>query len=88
MGTWPKQHLSPSVRRGPYRPNFLADSAIRRLASECGLAMERVSGFGFLSRRALSLVSYDRLLAVERRLAQLRPLNRFGVDQIYVARRT
>ncbi len=87
LGTWPKQRLSPSARRGPYRPNFLTDSAIRRLGSELGLAVQRVAGFGFLSRRALSLVPFDRLLAAERGLARVHPLKRFGVDQIYIARR-
>lgn len=87
VATWPKQRLGPASRRGPYLPNFLTDRAVRRLARECGLTVETVYGIGYLSRRALSLVGYESLLAAERRLAQFRPLNRFGVDQIYVARR-
>ncbi len=87
LGTWPKQRFAPSSRRGPYRPNFLTDRGIRRLAGQCGLTIEKVHGLGFLSRRALPLLGYERLLAAEHRLASTRPLNRFGADQIYVARR-
>ncbi len=87
LATWPKQRFAPSSRRGPYPPNFLTDRGIRRLARQCGLTIAKVHGLGFLSRRALPLVGYERLLATERRLAEVRALNRFGADQIYVARR-
>ncbi len=87
LGTWPKQRLTPSGRRGPYPFNFLTNRDVRRLARSCGLRIEKVYGLGFLSRRALPVLGYERLLATERRLAGVRVLNRFGADQIYVARR-
>ena len=87
LGTWPKQRLAPRRGRGPHPNNFLSGHSIRRLARACGLTIEKVYGLGFLSRRALPLVGHERLLAAERRLAETRALRRFGVNQIYGARR-
>lgn len=87
VATWPLQRLTPASRRPPCSGNFLTTRGVRRLAAECGLTIDRVYGCGFLSRRALRAVPYEKLEETERRLARVRLLQPLGVNQVYVARR-
>lgn len=82
LATW----LLQRVRLQP-KGNFMTFRQVRRLAGECGLVVERAYGCGFLSRRALKVIGREKLFAVENRLSMVKPLRRFGSDQIYVARR-
>lgn len=87
LPTWPVQRMTPPSRLPPCSGNFLTTRSIRRLTAECGLRVERVYGCGFLSRRALRFIPYDKLEKMERRLAHVHLLQPLGVDQIYIARR-
>ncbi len=87
LATWPSQRMTPPSRRPPCSGNFLTTRSVRRLASECGLIIDAVNGCGFLSRRALRLIPYERLEAIERRISRAQLLQPLGVNQIYIARR-
>ncbi len=87
LATWPSQRLIPLLQRSDRLGNFLTFRQVRDIAAQCGLVIERRYGCGFLSRRALKVLPYHRLLELERALAERRWLQPFGADQIYVARR-
>lgn len=87
LATWPAQRVARFAGQPSGMGNFLTSKQVHELCSACGLMIERVYGCGFLSRRAMSLVGYDRLYGVESRLARIMWLRHFGADQVYVARR-
>lgn len=87
LATWPSQRVASFAGRPSGMGNFLTNRQVQELCSACGLTIERVYGCGFLSRRAMSLVGYDKLYGVESRLAKIMWLRHFGADQVYVARR-
>jgi SAM-dependent methyltransferase len=81
--TWPSQRIFARQEKG----NFLTFRQVKRITAECGLVVERGYGCGLLSRRALRLMDAEKLFDLERKLAQRKVLQRFGSDQVYVARR-
>ena len=87
MLVWPYHRLR-RIGRG-YQPegNYMTNREARRLAHEAGLTIERSLGCGLLSGKSLKLLSYGRVLPLERRLARSRLFQPLGVHQIYVARR-
>ncbi len=83
---WP-YHALRGLGRG-YRTagNYMSHRQIGRLMDAAGLHIERVVGCGFLSAKSMRVFSRDRLVNIERRLARAGALQRFGVNQMYVAR--
>jgi hypothetical protein len=83
---WPYHKLRQRRRAQPLAGNYLSHREIVRLVEEAGLKIERVLGAGVLSAKAIHLVSPERLLRWERRLAFGRTA-KLGGSQLYVVRR-
>ena len=60
---------------------------MRRLADEAGLRIVDSYPAGHLSAKALRLLPFERVARLETRLARVRALRPFAVNQMYVARR-
>ncbi len=83
---WP---LHKVAHRGKgYRPegNYMSGSEVRQLTRQAGLRIEQVRGAGVLSAKLLRLLSFDRALAYEKRLALAPASSAIGVNQLYVTR--
>lgn len=67
--------------------NYMTTGQVRQLAEAAGLRIESVFGYDMLSGKALRLLPYEALFAVERRLSGTSVGERLGAHQLYVAMR-
>ncbi|MCP3902668.1 MAG: class I SAM-dependent methyltransferase [Planctomycetes bacterium] len=84
---WPLHRLRRLGRGAATEGNYLSGAAVRRLATEVGLRIERSYPSGYLSAKVLRIMSTERAARLEERLARSTLLRRFAVNQMYVARR-
>lgn len=84
---WPFHAIKRMGRGYLSEGNYLSDAAVRRIAREAGLEIIDRFGCGLLSNKMLRFSRFERLLARERGLAARPFWSRFGVNQMYVARR-
>lgn len=66
--------------------NYMTNRRARTLTEAAGLRIERVEGCGLLSARSLRVFGFERVLALERKLARSRLMRPLAVNQMYIAR--
>ncbi len=84
---WPVHKIRTAGKGYQTEGNYLTDRQVQRLAREVGLRIERSVGFGVLSAKALRLMSYQKLVSTEKKLARGSLLSHFGCNRLYVARK-
>lgn len=67
--------------------NYMTHKQVESLAMEAGLTIEKVLGYGILSSKALIIMPFERLLAAEKRLSKSSFISRYGVNQMYIAKK-
>lgn len=67
--------------------SYMTSRTARRLAKASDLEIIQIFGCGFVGARLARRIPFDKIALLERRLATVRALAPFGVNQIYVARR-
>ncbi len=67
--------------------NYLSHRQVQRIADEAGLEIIGRFGCGVLSNKYMRFAGYEKTLAREQKLAQGRFWQKFGVNQLYIARK-
>ena len=84
---WPlfRFRTAGSVGRSP--SGYMTNREAHRIAKRAGLEIVETTGYGFLSGRAATLLSVERIARIERAISKSRLLRPFGVNQVYIAMR-
>jgi SAM-dependent methyltransferase len=83
---WPYHALRRLGRGRTVAGNYLSSRALLGLLPASGLQRVRTMGCGFYSPKILKLISYDKALSMERRIAGSRALSPWSVNQMYVTK--
>ena len=67
--------------------NLMSRRQVRRLVTKAGLEVEETFGYDVFSSKALALIPYDKLLALEQKLAGRPGVQRLCGHQIYVVKK-
>lgn len=83
---WSKHRFREVLGKQPSR-NYLTRGQVEELAEQAGLEIVETMGYDLSSSKGLYLLSYGKLLALERWLMGRLGIQKFGGHQIYVARK-
>jgi len=75
------------LQTSPWQNNLSRAQTVAEL-KQAGLQVQSVIGMGFVSGKLVPFAKFDSLVKLERGLAGMPGLQRFGVNQLFVCRRT
>ena len=84
---WPWHKFRTLGKGRQQEGNYLTHREVKRMVRAAGLEIESVRGAGFISEKAMRLMSPARVSRLEHRLSSSPILAPFAVNQMYVVRR-